>query len=246
MKITVGTLLVGAMLVAGCAENEESLLVLNAPFWDPSSPCGVMPNMNMNGQSLSSGLLDLAYRTPYVMPATLLNNTAPQEIDDNNSGIMSNELQLIDADVDLSLAQAPEIIDQLEAENGALVSFNVPLPTVSIFPGQQQAVIVEVVPQPTSVALAEAIEAAFGLESRLTLEAKVAFHASRSGNTIGKVGDVDARDFSFPIQMCFGCLLTCSTCEGGMCPVGEFSVAGGVCGNAQDRPLYPSACDEPN
>lgn len=243
-KSMLGTLVVGAALVVGCAENEESLLVLNVPAWADDGTCVVVPNMD--GLSLTTGVLDLSFGTPYAMPASLFNNTAEQEEGSNNAGIITNELQLLDADVDLSMAQAPEIIDGLRDSNPSLVSFNVPMPTVSILPQQLQGVLVEVVPQPTAAALRDAVFAEFGMDARATLEAKVVFHASRSGNTIGKVGGVDSRDFSFPIQLCFGCLVTCSSCDDGQCPVGDFGIAGGVCGNAQDLDLYPAACDEPD
>lgn len=243
-RIMFATLVVGAALLGGCSQNEESLIVLNAPSWPDDGECVVMPSTD--GASLSNGLLDLSFATPYIMPATLLNNTPALEEGDNNAGIDTNELQLLDADVDLSMPQAPEIIDQLRDQDSALVSFNVPLPTLSIFPEQQQTVLVEVIPQPTAVALASALSASAGTSARATILANVVFHASRSGNNIGKVGGIDAREFSFPISLCFGCLVTCSTCEGGECPVGEISLAGGVCGNAQDLPLYPASCDEPD
>lgn len=239
-----GILVVGAALIVGCAENEESLLVLNAPLWADDGECIVQPAAD--GLSLTNGVLDLSFGTPYVMPATLLNNSPMQDASENNAGVDTNEIQLLDADVDLSMAQAPEIIDALRDMDDGLVSFNVPLPTVSIFPEQLQSVLVEVIPQPTSMALAEALGAAFGASARVTIVARVVFHASRSGNTIGKVGGIDAREFSFPISLCFGCLVTCTSCEEAMCPVGDFAIAGGVCGNAQDLPLYPAVCDEPN
>lgn len=243
-RTMLATLVVGAALLGGCSENEESLIVLNAPYWQDDGQCVVMPSMD--GVSLTNGVLDLSFGTPYVMPATLLNNTPALEEGDNNAGIDTNEIQLLDADVDLSIPQAPEVIDQLRDQDPALISFNVPLPTVSIFPEQMQTVLVEVIPQPTAVALANALSASFGTSARATIVARVIFHASRSGNNIGKVGGIDAREFSFPISLCFGCLVTCASCEEGACPIGDFNVAGGVCGNAQDLPLYPSVCDEPD
>lgn len=222
----------------GCADNQESLIVLMAPAWDEEG-CVIATNADA---ALPYGTLDLSFGTPYAMPAVLLNNTADQATNDNNSGIVTNEIQLLDADVDLSMAQAPEIIDALRDMNGAFVSFNVPLSTNSILPGQTVGVLVEVIPQPTAVAMAELVRAQFGPASKLTVEASVVFHASRSGNNRGSVGGVDAREFSFPISVCFDCLRSCAGCPGAECPVGADEFTGGVCGNAQDLVLTPTAC----
>jgi hypothetical protein len=238
-SLALATLL--AFLGSGCADNEESLIVLNAPAW-MGGDC-VIPG-DASAESLPYGVLDLSFGTPYAMPAILLNNTT-SGAKANNSGVVTNELQLLDADVDLSMAQAPEIIDDIRDSDKALVSFNVPLPTNSLAPGQTQGVLVEVIPQMTAIALGDAIRAAFGQNAKLTVEAHVLFHASRSGNTVGKVGQIDAREFSFPISVCFGCLLSCATCPGAECPVASSAWGGGVCGNAQDLLVYPAACDAP-
>lgn len=240
-SLTVVTLL--ALLGTGCAENEESLIVLMAPAWEMD---GCVITADTTAASLPYGVLDLTYGTPYAMPAILLNNTAEQAANDNNSGVQSNELQLLDADVDLSMPQAPDVLDAVRDIDDSLVSFNVPLSTNSLPPGGALGVLVEVIPQRTSMALGDVIAAQIGANAKVTVQAAVKFHASRSGNTIGKVGDVDARDFSFPIQLCFGCLTSCASCADAECPVEATEWAGGVCGNAQDLVVYPAACDAPS
>jgi len=230
-----------AAVGSGCADNQESLIVLMVPAWEDGG-CAVPTTADA---ALPYGTLDLAFGTPYAMPALLLNNTADQAAGDNNSGIVTNEVQLLDVDVDLSMAQAPDVIDALRDMDEAFVSFNVPLSTNSLAPGQITGVLVEVIPQQTAVAMGELVLAQFGAAAKLTVEASVVFHASRSGNTVGKVGGVDSREFSFPISVCFDCLRSCATCPGAECPVGATSFAGGVCGNAQDLVLYPTACEMP-
>jgi hypothetical protein len=230
------------VLGTGCADNQESLIVLMVPAWE-GGECVIPASSDV---ALLMGTLDLAFGTPYAMPALLLNNTSDQAAGDNNSGVVSNEIQLLDADVDLSMAQAPDIIDALRDMDGALVSFNVPLSSNSIAPGQTVGTLVEVIPQQTAVAMGDLVRAQFGAASRLTVEAHVVFHATRTGNNVGKVGGIDAREFTFPISVCFDCLFTCASCEGGECPVGSTGLAGGVCGNAQDLVLYPAACEEPD
>jgi hypothetical protein len=239
-SLSVVTLL--ALLGTGCAENEESLIVLMAPAWEMG---GCIITADAGAASLPYGILDLTYGTPYAMPAILLNNTAEQSAGDNNSGVQSNELQLLDADVDLSMPQAPDVIEALRDIDDALVSFNVPLSTNSLPPGGSAGVLVEVIPQRTSMALGDVIAAQVGTNAKLTIQAAVQFHASRSGNAVGKVGEIDARDFSFPIQVCFGCLTSCTSCPDAECPLDATGWAGGICGNAQDLVVYPSVCEAP-
>jgi hypothetical protein len=227
----------------GCADNQETLIVLMAPAWEDQGECVIQASSDA---ALPYGTLDLAYGTPYAMPAILLNNTSSQSADDNNAGVVTNEIQLLDADVELSMAQAPDIIDRLNDMDDSLVSFNVPLSSNSLLPGASQGVLVEVIPQQTSVELGELILAEYGPGVKLTVEASVQFHATRSGNNIGKVGGIDAREFNFPISVCFGCLQNCTGCEGAECPLGETGWAGGICGNAQDFAVYPSSCPMPD
>lgn len=224
--------------LSGCADNQESLIVLHAPLWEDDGACAVTDSE----EALLQGLLDVGFGTPYVMPALLMNNSTAQNPQTNNSGTDTNEIQLLDADVKLVFPQAPEIHDALKAMNSALVDFNVRLSANSIPPGATSGVLVEVIPQQTSAALATEIVSRFGPSARVTAVAEVTFHGSRSGNEIGKVGGIDAREFTFPITLCSGCLVSCVDCPMAQCPVGTSSYVGGVCGNAQDIPLKPAAC----
>ncbi|MBL8945539.1 MAG: hypothetical protein JNK45_20415 [Myxococcales bacterium] len=241
-SLTVVTLL--ALLGTGCAENEESLIVLNAPAWTED---GCVITADPSAVGLLFGLLDLSYGTSYVMPVILLNNTEPR--DTANAGIDTNEMQLLSVDVDLSMSQAPDVMDAVRDVDEGLVSFNLPLATNSLPAGATQGVAVEAISQRASNALAQAIVAQLGADARPTVEATVVFHASRSGNGVGKVGEIDSRDFTFPIRVCVGCLTSYATCPGGVEPEPEPGVevewAGGICGNAQDNVVYPSVCEPP-
>ncbi len=177
------------------------------------------------------------------MPVIVLNNTEPR--DTSNAGIDTNEMQLLSVDVELSMPQAPDVIDAIRDRDESLLDFNAPLATNSLPAGATQGVAVEVIPQLTAQALAELIPTQFSLDSRLTIEATVVFHASRSGNGVGKVGEIDSRDFTFPIRLCFGCLVWCGGCLDGECPLDATGWAGGICGNAQDNVVYPSVCEPP-
>lgn len=46
-----------------------------------------------------------------------------------------------------------------------------------------------------------------------TYTAAVTVRALRTGNAIANVGEIESREFRFPIEVCWGCLLSCHTCE---------------------------------
>lgn len=230
-------ILVPLALLAGCAENQESLIVLDAPAWKDGE-CAVDPG---GDTSLPFGVLDLLM-TPiggYVMPATLLNNTRVQQSNKTNSGIQSNEFQLTGADVTLSSPQDPSLLDGL-MENER--TFNAPLPTISLRPQETAGVVVEVIPAPTARAFATRLPD----DQVVTVVASVTFRASRSGNVIGKVGAIAAREFEFPVKLCKGCMRSCEPCGSAKCPIGignsDTEWTRGVCGNWQDANFYPLVC----
>lgn len=236
-----------AMLAVGCADNQETLIVLHAAAWDDDGTCIVDPNTD---DVLGFGVLDLAGKTPYIAPLVLLNNSGDQR--KNNTGVDSNEIQLIDAEVTIESVQAPDVIGMLDDDS--LTHFTAPLATNSIPAGGTLGVGLEVLPQGTVNALADAFVATSQpLGARVTVTATVVFTGTRTGNDVGKVGRVKARDFSFPIQLCMNCLLYCGGCtnaDGDLtgCPqnLGPSDMAGGVCGSTQDLPIWPSGCVGPD
>jgi hypothetical protein len=236
--------LAAAALTSGCADNQETLIVLHVPAWPDDGACVIDPATE---DGLLFGRLDLRGNTPYFMPAVLLNNTGDQRT--NNTGVDSNEIQLIDADVVIDSPQASDMIDMLP---DALTHFTVGLSTNSIPQGEAVGVGVEVLPQGTVNALVDAFNATQDPTAKVSVRANVVFNGTRTANNTGSVGRVKARDFSFPIQLCYDCLLDCSGCtnsEGDPtgCPLnlGPNDLVGGVCGNAQDRLVWPAACMAP-
>jgi hypothetical protein len=237
--IATGVALLGVLALSGCADQEESLIVLHSPAWNDDGECVVDA---ANDTALALGTLDLAPRTPYILPVILQNQLLSDAT--SSSGVDNGEMQLRGVDVRLSMDQAPEIIDALEAEDPALVDFTVPLPTVSLPPGGRQGVLVEVISRRAAELLNEQL-GALDDGARPILSAQLVFHARRTGNAVGGIGEVDAREYIFPVQVCSGCLLTCQTCTDQQCPVNPQGVVGGVCGNAQDLPYAPSGCGSP-
>lgn len=237
-KVAPGVVLLGALALCGCADQQESLIVLHSPAWGDEGACVVDPG---NDTALALGVLDVSVHTPYMLPVILQNQLVA---DDTAGGIDNGEMQLRSADVVLSMSQQPEIIDALEAQDPALVDFNTPLPTVSLPSGSRQGILLEVVSRAAAEAL-DAELAALEAGSRPILSVEVTINARRTGNAVGGIGEVAAREYIFPIQICSGCLLTCATCAGQQCPLESTGVVGGVCGNAQDLPYAPSGCENP-
>lgn len=240
-RIRIVSALAVALAASGCADEQEALIVLHSPAWNEDGACVADPSTDA---ALALGLLDVAPQTPYMLPVILRNQLVPQDPNSTNSGIDNGEMQLRSADVSLSMPQAPEIIDQLEARDPALVDFSWPLPTDSLAPGEEQGVLLEVISRAAAQALSESL-ASLDPGARPILEVHIVFHARRTGNAVGKVGEVEAREYTFPIQLCSGCLRTCETCANGQCPIDPAGVVGGVCGNAQDLPYAPVGCENP-
>ncbi len=229
------------MAVGGCVEN-ESLVVLGSPLFEAAEGCQV------NAQSdtyAAFGTLDLAFGTPYYMPATVRSQLITSEA--TNSGIQDGEVQLRGADIELAMPQAPEILAAVAARDPAFTRFSWPLPNLSVPPGSRVGVIVPVISGPTAVALSEEIAAQLDNSTAfLTLEANVRFTAFRSGDNNGKAGIIEARGYRFPIQVCNTCMLRCACLGVGMaCPSPEDALyVGGVCGSAQETEMVLEECSE--
>lgn len=233
------------LLTAGCAQEQEALIVQNAVSTGAMG-CVVDPNAT----PLLNGVLDMYFGSPYVLLLALQNQLSPQSADMSNGGIDNSEMQLQSADVRITSDQIPGVIDALEAQNEALVDFSVPLASDSLGGGEVQGVAVEVIPRATTEALREQFgshpELPEGAVPRITVE--VIFHARRTGNAVGGVGDVESRLYQYPIDLCVGCLLDFSGCEDGEPipnpPYNGFE--GGECGSTQNRLWGPPGCDDPN
>jgi hypothetical protein len=241
MRPSLLALSLGAALFPACADQQESLIVLHAPFWPEDGACSVDPSVE---EGLLRGTLDVTQGTPYLMPAAVLNNLAAQDATDNNAGIITNEVQITGASVKLESAQDPVMIDVLEDMNDALVDFDVDVASVSVPPGEIAGFAVEVISEEASKQMGAYLLAEHGAEAQLIVTAKVVFHGLRAGTSVGKIGILDAREFSFPIQLCQGCLLDCSGCpDDSFCTITPGQFSGGVCGNAQDFGIAPPGCE---
>jgi len=241
---TVRRVSVAALLAVGmassCAQQEEALIVSHSPAF-VDGDCFADPSQNTQ---LQRGVLDVAYGTAYTLPVVLTNNLGARPGTTSNTGVENGELQLRDVDVTLTMEQAPDVLRAVAAQNGAFVEFSQTLASVSLQPGQETGVLVDVITDGASRALRDAIQANLDAGARPIVTAEVVFHATRTGNSTGSLGVIDARAYTFPIQVCIGCLpVTCETCPDAQCPPDAAFV--GPCGNAQDSVLVPSVCEAP-
>jgi hypothetical protein len=224
------------LAAGGCADEEEALIVLHSPAFEQG--CTADPNTSV---LLQQGHLDVAWGTPYTLPVVLLNNLRSRPATQTNTGVDDSEMQLRDVDVSLSMSQAPEVMRQVADEDPGFVHFSAVLPGQSMVGGQETGVLVQVITDGASRALRDAMMELLPEGSRPVLAAELTFHATRTGNTAGSLGIVDARAYTFPIELCIGCLgTTCETCPDEQCPAEPRFV--GVCGNAQDGLLTPDVC----
>ena len=235
-------LLAATLVATGCAREQESLIVRHSPTWSDGE-CRIDAG---NDTALLTGVLDLSQGTAYLMPLIIQNQLLSEAPDTSNNGIDNGEVQIVGADVTLRMPQAPEVLDSVAGQNGAFVEFSVDLASVSVASGQRAGITVEVISQGASDALATAIQQELPENSQPTILADVVVRASRTGNKVGAVGEIDSRTYTFPIRLCFDCLLTCSTCNDGQCPTESRGFVGGVCGNAQDALIAPGGCPNPN
>lgn len=107
------------------------------------------------------------------------------------------------------------------------------------------------------------------LQAVETILVSIVVRARRTGNTSGSVGEIEARQFDFPVDICHGCLTSCASCsldvdpdgDGttetvlGLCPdstivteptgrlfLGDFVGLNVNCPSAQDDIFVPVSC----
>ncbi len=59
------------------------------------------------------------------------------------------------------------------------------------------------------------------LSLRETYTIGVTVRARRTGNRVGSVGEFEAREFEFPVEVCHGCLVSCASCSFEVDPDGD-------------------------
>ncbi|MEE9382745.1 MAG: hypothetical protein V3V08_04955 [Nannocystaceae bacterium] len=229
-----------------CAPDEEALIIRTVPQW-ANEQCSVSGEATVG---MVRGQLDLSFDSAYMQPYVLQNNlTRGGGPTSGNNGTDDSEIQLSAVSVRLDLPQDPSIIEAVSAIDPALVQFRVGISTASLGGGDKMGQLVDVIPRATAEALRDAILARYDSDVALTVYSKTIFHAERGSNSSlndnnedrpdwANVFEVDSREYSYPIELCFGCLRHCPTNPENT----ERKVAIGRCGNAQDGPATPENC----
>lgn len=226
---------------AGCAGEQEPLIILNsvAPTVDQMADSCIFDAQG--DVFISRGLLDVAAGTPYVLGPVLLNNLQARGAANTNSQVEDSELQLT-GEVDVKLVLPSEIEDAMgPGSDGEPLPLSYTLATASdsLGPGESAAIPIPVIPAEYATALAAAVPPGDLVESRVEL----IYHATRTGNSRGNIGEIDSRVYTFPIGLCSGCMIVNCDCSSGSCEPGTESFAT-QCGRAQDQAgsLDPSDC----
>lgn len=224
-----------ALLTGSCAKQEESLIVTRALVVE--SPCSISTGSNT---SLARGFVDLSFDTAYWAAFELKNNLVSTASDKTSSGVNTSELYIDSVDVVLDTPQDSSIIAAVEAVDPALVDFN-QIQASNSLQGQDILGTWVEIPEATFDALRNAMAAKYDDDVRLTLTMTVTFRAVRASNKgVNDFGEIEAREFTLPIEMCVNCLRDCSACGSG-CD-GDTTVGSGLCGSAQDGATVPASC----
>jgi hypothetical protein len=207
------------------------LIVLNASAFDEEcSP---------TDEVLSRGVIDASFATAGVVWFQVKNNMSPEAGGDNNTHIDNSEMFLTDVDVRISTPQDGSIAGAVD--NG-LVEYNMPVAGDS-FTGQEVVHVAVPITADTISQLGSAIAGSVGTSAVVTMIIEVEFHGLRASNEFGGLGEIDARPFTFPIDICFGCLRDCSGCPDVPECASDPSVGAGQCGYAQNNLIVPSVCE---
>ena len=228
------SLLIGSALLVSstaCVQDQEFLIVDRAVWFDATT-CS-LTGTEAAVSNLTADVKFSGTRIGVGLVVTNYTSTNPQ----SNTGLDDSEIVLDGAEVVLSFS-------------GGGISANAfaaPIGQLSLFGGDTQSVVVEV---PTSVvdSLRSTMES-LPAGSVETLDMEITLTGRKSGASgPGGLGKVEARTFSYPLQICYGCMEVClpATDCGGVegdppvCPT-ETVWGGGTCGYAQG-PVYNPAC----
>lgn len=209
-------------LAAGsaCVQEQDYLIVERAVWFDGREDC----TLDESALSPLAMTVDVAFQTRIAMGFVITNEMTPNA--GSNSGVDDSTIEVESVEVNLSYSGGA-------VEGG---SFELPVPNNSIRGEESGVVLVQV---PTEVT--ESLRASLTPGQFETLEMEVVFVGRRSGASGGgKLGEVKTRAYTYPFDVCLGCL---ANNECGVSPTVD--VFAGVCGFAQGMSVYHPDCDPP-
>lgn len=174
---------------SGCSDNDASLFVMGVLAADAPA-CEV--SADPGSKQLFHGTLDVAFRSKYEGVVLVANQLAPRG-DKKQLRAETSGLQLRGAEVELTSSQGT-VIDKFSVNGGGFVQAS-----RSESPGFGTA---EVTMIPASVGADLAATLSANPSGRRTLVARIRVF----GDTLGGI-EITSGDFTFPIDVCWGCLV---------------------------------------
>lgn len=208
-------------LAAGsaCVQEQDYLIVEQSVWFEDAEDC----TLDASSDPPASMTVDVSFQTRIGMGFVITNEMTANP--GSNSGVDDSTVEIESVEVSLSYSGGA-------VENS---SFELPLPNNAIR-GEESGVFL--VQLPTDVT--ESLRASLSPGQFETLEMEVVFVGRRSGASGGKkLGEVKTRGYTFPFDICFGCLADCSC---GTCPSTNSFV--GICGFAEGTLVTDPNCPE--
>lgn len=228
--LIVGTL--GISSSSACVQDQDYLIVERAVWFTSRDNCA----LSGSEETPLAMAVDVKFDTRIGMAFLITNNQIPNKL--SSTGIDDSEIAIESAEVRLFFSA------------GAVAGgeFEVQLPTNSIVGGESETFLIQI-PSSVSESLRQTM---VGLPATTyeTLEMEVVFKGRRTGQAgNSKLGQVKTPAYTYPFEVCYGCLEYCQvaeSCETGVetCPTEtEWS---GSCGFAQGVSIVHPACDPPS
>ncbi|EDM74736.1 hypothetical protein PPSIR1_35472 [Plesiocystis pacifica SIR-1] len=221
-----GTLAFTAFTGLGCVDEQDHLVISRAVWFDARDNC-VLSN---NTASPLNMVADVSFDTQIGMGFVVENNQIQNA--GSNTGIDDSVVQLLSADVTFTYSGG-----------AAPTGFNSPIPQTSIAGGESDVVLVDI---PTSIT--EQLRGTLSEGVIEVLEMTVVIKARRTDSISddGPLGKIETQEFTYPLEICLGCLRYCGAPSDseecvGVCP----STTGfsGTCGYAQGLPVSAPGCE---
>jgi hypothetical protein len=190
-------------LAAGsaCVQEQDYLVIDKAVWFESTDNC----TLDAGADPIVTMTVDVMYASRIGLGLVVTNNQSPNA--NSNTGIDDSQIEVESAEVNLSFS------------GGAITggSFEVTVPNNAIAGGDSLPFLVQV---PSEVT--DSIRAGMTPGQIEILEMEVVFKGRRYGaSSGGKLGEVTTRAFTFPIDVCVGCLESCGICgfaqSGSMC-----------------------------
>jgi hypothetical protein len=223
------TVAVGLTPISACVEDQDLVIIERAIWYADGATC----ELSTSDPSLLSLASDVSYEGARVAIALVVTNNQAKNIN-SNTGLDDAEIELETAEVSFSFSAGG-------VSPGSAV---ITVPNISI-PGEESG-IVELQFPPELTESLRATMAGLPTTGYEILEAEIVIRGKRT-NLVGnnsKLGSVHTRPFTYPIEICYGCLTNCYPTDdcGGTCPTTTDWV--GICGFAQGADVVHPSCYE--